>query len=279
MQGHDLRARQAAKGNEGPSAAAVSGPNSRRLEALSLALNSSPRVQMMSELGARASRPVANAVVQRVLKDSEGNPTEEAIATMTPARAAEVKAALADGTMIGSYDDIVALNARIGAAAAAATPASASSSASSGLSLEDYIASPAGQNKKKKIEKLLAIIPHLGGEKSGNVLTGGHLLIAMKAKWGSALRISGVPAAGAHWAGWWHVGKGKDGKLNGKWSSFFPAAWSEADLRERLWRSSSVGAKLDLGDGVSVAVSGDTFYPVGFQEGAAPPDESYLPAP
>lgn len=110
--------------------------------------------------------------------------------------------------------------------------------------------------KHEQIKEYLALLPHLAGEGGGSKpLKGGHLLSEMKKTW-PGLIISGTPSNDGPWEGWW-----SDGTSAPKWSSFFPANWSRADLIRQLYSSSSTRGGRELPAGFKVSKTGDTFFP------------------
>ena len=136
--------------------------------------------------------------------------------------------------------------------------------------------SAAAIHKKEAIKQYLKLVPHMRGEGAGAGVTliGGHLLTAMKGKY-KALRISGTPDNNNAWEGWW-----SDGAAAAKWSTFFPASWTEQDLVDRLLASHATANGRDLGGGIVIALVGGTFYPVGFpQPSTAGPAISSMRAP
>ncbi|MDB5673748.1 MAG: hypothetical protein JWM65_730 [Sphingomonas bacterium] len=133
---------------------------------------------------------------------------------------------------------------------------------------EGNLQSPAEIAKAAAIAPYVALLPHLAGEAEG---TGGHLLTAMRAKWGTALHIDGTPDDTASWTCEWNLLKDPAKEAveanfkfaTSKYSSMFPAAWSQDDLVAQLTASTEVRRGRELQpSGITVEKSGGTFYPV-----------------
>lgn|GEM_PF-4012887 len=125
---------------------------------------------------------------------------------------------------------------------------------------------PADKQKDSVVDSFRPLFPHMAGEGGGTKpLSGGHILLEMKAKY-SDLRLVGVPNAGAAWHGHW-----SDGIAKAKWSSFFPASWRLANLEGELRESTAT-----VGDSTRYLKPSDipiaqikgkgtgTLYPLGF---------------
>jgi Domain of unknown function (DUF4157) len=115
----------------------------------------------------------------------------------------------------------------------------------------------AEKEKAEQIKEYLALIPHLAGEGGGkSPLKGGHLLEEMKTKYKNNLRLSGETDQAKPWEGWW-----SDNAAPAKWSSFFPAPWTNNTLVTALWKSSTVKGGRELPGGITITKQGDTFFP------------------
>lgn len=125
----------------------------------------------------------------------------------------------------------------------------------------------AGEHKAELIAPYLALLGHLAGEEKG---TGGHLVTAMEAKWGDKLYVNGVRNDAAVWSCHWNVLKDPKKPCSeanakfwpSKFSTMFPAAWGEDELRRQLEGSSPAQNGRELASGIVVEKSGGTFYPV-----------------
>ena len=81
--------------------------------------------------------------------------------------------------------------------------------------IEEVDDSPAGIERREKIQPFLDLMDHLAGENDGSTSKGGHLLLAMEAKWRDAFMLLNPEARNedgvwqAHWSingqekGWW----------------------------------------------------------------------------
>ena len=133
---------------------------------------------------------------------------------------------------------------------------------------------PADKRKDAVVDSFRPLFAHMAGEGGGTTpLSGGHLLLEMKAKYPD-LRLVGTPIAAAPWHGHW-----SDGKAKAKWSSFFPASWQLAHLIGELRESTvTVGdpTRYLQPSGIQIAqMKGKgtgTLYPLGF----TPADSSHL---
>ncbi len=134
----------------------------------------------------------------------------------------------------------------------------------------------AAKTKEELIQPYIDLIPHLAGEcediKKGAELKGGHLHLAMKAKWKNHLEIKAkdtMPAAHEAFNAQWVLVKNPEAlkeeekiKTKSKDSTMFPLSWTVDDLKGELKGASSVKGGLCLKSGIVVARKTGTFYPI-----------------
>lgn len=129
---------------------------------------------------------------------------------------------------------------------------------------------PAAAAKAKAIAPYIELLPHLAGEEDGSEGKGGHLLVAMQAKWGARLHVVGPSQAAAAWECTWNLLKDPEAEAiasnmtfaSSKRSTMFPASWTEDELKQQLQASNVIGTRLVLQPSdIEVEKKGDTFYP------------------
>lgn len=118
--------------------------------------------------------------------------------------------------------------------------------------------------KAKAIAPYLALLDHLAGEEDtkSNSVSGGHLLLAMRALWKERLDIEDESGASTtdKWTMKWRLKSSQSYKS----STMFPSGWSSDNLKAALLASEVVGGTVIAKfGGVSIPInkSGGTFYP------------------
>jgi hypothetical protein len=115
-------------------------------------------------------------------------------------------------------------------------------------------------HQAEKLKPYVEMLPHLAGDVKKNKktqkvtdLSGGHILLEVRKKFPKAA-VSHTPNKHKAWAAYWTNDATAQPPIY-KWSSFFPASWSNDDVLKNV-----------LDTKVEFEKKGDTFFPTGLTE-------------